>query len=180
VACIRAQVRKLIAPSNRIILVVEEFIDAQSDSASYARNYLLDLIKVCFFFFFLLLLPPFNALTLRLSCVQEYDPAFSRTVFAYSKFYHLMKHFNTPEVRMNRPSLRELASVLTQAIEHIHAHTQEISKQISLRPHNSFFISLFNESVRSKLTNKEDYQKKVMNCYYRDLMILEKLGYDKR
>ncbi len=121
-------VRKLIAPSNRIILVVEEFIDAQSESASYARNYLLDLVK-------------------------EYDPTFSRTVFAYSKFYHLMKNFTSPA---------------------------EINKQLALRPHNSFYISLFNEAVRSKLTNKEDFQKKVINCYYRDLMILEKLGYDKR
>lgn len=121
-------VRKLIAPSNRIILVVEEFIDAQSESASYARNYLLDLVK-------------------------EYDPTFSRTVFAYSKFYHLMKNFTSPE---------------------------EVNKQLSLRPHNSFYISLFNDAVRSKLTNKEDFQKKVINCYYRDLMILEKLGYDKR
>ncbi|ELR11300.1 RhoGEF domain containing protein [Acanthamoeba castellanii str. Neff] len=120
-------VRKLIAPSNRIILVVEEFIDAQSESASYARNYLLDLVK-------------------------EYDPTFSRTVFAYSKFYHLMKNFTSPE---------------------------EVNKQLSLRPHNSFYISLFNDAVRSKLTNKEDFQKKVINCYYRDLMILEKLGYDK-
>ena len=36
----------MIAPANRIILVVEEFIDAQGEGSNYGRNYLLDLIKV--------------------------------------------------------------------------------------------------------------------------------------
>lgn len=121
-------VRKLIAPSNRIILVVEEFIDAHSESASYGRNYLLDLVK-------------------------EYDPSFSRTVFVYSKFYHLLKHFTSAD---------------------------EIKKQLALRPDNAFYISLFNDAARAKLNNKEDFQKRVINCYFRDLMILEKLDYDKR
>ena len=79
-------IKDLIAPSNRIILCVEEFADGYSQPALQSRDNLLEII-------------------------QQFDPTFARTIFVYTKF-HLFLHSMVHRDELHRQLVIRLLSPL--------------------------------------------------------------------
>ncbi len=47
-----------------------------------------------------------------------------------------------------------------------------------LRPQGTFYLTLFNDLVRTKYQSRDEFQRKIKQCYHRDVLTLQKLGYD--
>jgi len=62
----------------------------------------------------------------------------------------------------------------------IREETSELHRQIVMRPADTFYVTLLNSEMRNKFGTASEYQKRLIQCHYRDLSKLLDFHYDKK